>query len=407
MNSKIILRAGLLIFSTLFWCCSEAGVDPPEINTIQIGALVPLSGAFASQGDEILAAISYAAEDINKSFVEEGKATRIELIYTDTQTDPEIAKIHLNTMITKDIRVVIGPLTSVEVIALKEDVDPSNTIMISPGSTLTSLAIADDNIFRMVTDDAKMAEAVVEVMWDQGIRHLAMLNIDNTWGDSLVSLMRDQFRAKGGSFLGAIPYIGARNSELSEYLGELSDSLESETSTLDPSTIAIHMISLDVGGALLDLASADTTLGKFRWFGCDGFVNADELFIFENGGSFAEEVGFTSPIYGFETTAASQALLDRIRGATQSTPGTYALLAYDAMTLAATVLDETGADVSINELREKLTSKASTLAGVTGNLELNSAGDRLRGSYFFWQVIEDGDQYKWEQVFTYADGVIF
>jgi len=376
------------------------------MREVQIGALIPLSGGYGNQGDEILAALNLAVEDTNDAFEDAGRSTRVELVYADTETDPDTARAVMQSYISQDIRITIGPLTSVEVDSLKDRINSSGNVLISPSSTLTSLSIADDNIYRLVPDDSKMVQATVDVMWEQGIRSVAMFYLDNAWGQSLASLLREEFEAKGGTYIGDAAYFSSRESELKEYLGELSGTISDYMSTADPSTVAVQLISLDVGSSILELASTDATLGQVRWFGCDGFVNTDGLFLSEEGTTFAEHVEFTSPIFGSDPTDESQALSDRIALITDSTPGVYSLLAYDALAVAAEVLDDVGEDATLAEIKESLVSTFSSHSGVTGNTILNDAGDRAGGSYFFWKVIDDFGTHKWEHVFTYTDGVI-
>ena len=381
--------------------------EPIHVNEMQIGALIPLTGAYGNHGNQILAALNCAIEDINKIFGNDNKDTRIKLVYADTKTDPAKAKAEIKSFISRDIRMIIGPLTSGEVIGVKDEIDLSNSLLISPSSTLTSLSTAYDNIYRIVPDDEKTVEATVDVMWEQGIRNVALFYVDNAWGQSFGSLLREKFEAKGGTYIGEVSYIGTRGSELREYLGELSELINnSKTLNVDASNVAVQLISLDVGCFILELAAADTTLSKVKWFGCDGLVNTDELFLFPEGAKFANEVEFTSPIFGTPPTFESQKLINRIRLLAGSTPNEYSLLTYDALMVAAQTLEKAGEDATLSELRETLLATFNHYSGITGDIVLNNAGDRSNGSYFFWRVMPDGDAYQWDHVITYTDGII-
>ena len=397
----------LLLLTLFLFNCSDSGNETIELNEIPIGALIPQTGDFASGGAEILASLNCAVEDINNEFESENKATRIKLVYEDTETSASTAKINAESFISQDIRIIIGPSTSTEVNGVKETIDASNSIIISQSSTTPALAIAGDNIYRAVPDDSQMAEATVEVMWHQGIRNLAVFYLDNSWGESLASLMKEKFEAKGGTFIGQTSYIGARESELKEYLTEFSEMLGDFTSAGNPSETAVQMISLDVGSILLDLASYDSTLGTVKWYGCDGYVNTEELFnYYPNGEAFAKNVEFTSPIFGTDNTSESTALTARIASIIESSPSQYALVAYDALTAAARVLDSVGEDASLTQIKESLVSTCVSLSGVTGNIEFNEAGDRDNGKYFFWKIVPDADSAKWEHTLTYNNGNI-
>ncbi|MBU1099750.1 MAG: ABC transporter substrate-binding protein [Bacteroidetes bacterium] len=397
----------LLITFLLSYGCSDSGNETIELNEISIGALIPQSGDFASGGVEILAALNFAVTDINSVFESENKATRINLVYADTKTDSTTAKLHMESFISQDIRITIGPSTSMEVVGIKDQINSSNNIVISPSSTMPELAVAGDNIYRAVPDDSQMAEATVEVMWQQGIRNLALFYLDNRWSHSLTSLMKEKFEAKGGTFIGQVSYIGARESELREYLAGLSEMVSDFLSGANTSTTAIQMISLDVGSLLLELAYEDSTLGLVKWYGCDGYVNSNELFTYyPNGTAFAKTVEFTSPIFGSTSTAESIVLTERLTSMIDRTPSQFALVAYDALIAAAKVMDAVGEDASLSEIKENLISTCASLNGVTGNIIFNAAGDRDNGKYFFWKVVPEADSAKWEHVLTYNNGVI-
>ncbi len=397
----------LLLLTLFFFNCSDSGNETIELNEIPIGALIPQTGDFASGGAEILASLNCALEDINNEFESENKATRIKLVYADTETNSTTAMLHTGTFISQDIRIIIGPSTSTEVNGVKETIDASNSIIISQSSTTPALAIAGDNIYRAVPDDSQMAEATVEVMWYQGIRNLAVFYLDNSWGESLASLMKEKFEAKGGTFIGQVSYLGARESELREYLAELSEMVGDFLSGANTSTTAIQMISLDVGSLLLELASVDSSLGLVKWYGCDGYVNSNDLFAYyPNGTAFAKKVKFTSPIFGTNHTSESTALTTRIESMIDSTPSEYALVAYDALTAAARVLDSVGEYATLTQIKESLVSTCTGLNGVTGNIDFNEAGDRDNGKYFFWKVVPDADSAKWEHLLTYNNGNI-
>lgn len=393
----------LIVFSFFIWTgCSDSTTNSKESGEITIGALVPLSGEYKNQGDEILAALNFAVADINEQFSDDDKNVQIKLEYLDTKTDSATAKIQLQKLLSQNIRIIIGPLTSVEVLGVKNIIDTSGSIIISPSSTLTSLAM-NDNIYRIVPNDSKMIEATVDVMWNEGIRNLALFHVDNDWGKSFISELQEKFEAKGGIFLGSASYIGARQSELLEYLADLRTILNSSD---DLSSTALQMISLDVGSFLLELASEDTIFEKVRWYGCDGLVNTDELFVFEKGSEFAVKVGFTSPIFGYVETSATENLTNRIKTGTGSSPDTYSLLSYDALSIAANVLAEVGENSELSKIKSTLSSISKDHEGLTGNIEFNEAGDRSNGVYNFWQVVEENDDYIWKLVKTYNNGLI-
>jgi ABC-type branched-subunit amino acid transport system substrate-binding protein len=98
---------------------NEVIIPKDGSQVITIGALVPLSGIWSSTGESIGAALEIAVEDVNDYFSKSGSQTRLGLIIEDTKTDPAIALEKLHELAEKDIRIVIGPSSSAELIALK------------------------------------------------------------------------------------------------------------------------------------------------------------------------------------------------------------------------------------------------------------------------------------------------
>ncbi|MDP8207882.1 MAG: ABC transporter substrate-binding protein [Candidatus Electryonea clarkiae] len=413
MNNKFAILVFLLVASLcLFSACSEdddsGTTTVPTITEISIAALVAQTGFFSDQADAYIAALNLAVEDVNADFDARGLNFEVDLTYSDTKTDPDVASTLLNAYLDQDFRFVVGPMTSDEVSKLKDDVDLSQSILISPSSSLIDLAVADDNIYRLVTDDSKMAEAMVKAMMSKGISNLAILHYDNYWGHSVAELMRSEFEAQGGTIIDTFAFYGGRSSEITEVLDSLSVSINDFLTTGDPATAAIQMISYDTGSIVLEIASSDTTLGKVKWFGCDGYVNNTALFdtSYEAGADFAALVEFTSPVFGVESTTNYQALYDRIQAVTGSTPGVYAMLHYDAFVASANALQSAGEDADLSVLKDALVQALSDIPGVTGNITLNDAGDRANGKYFFWTVMENRGSYEWVHSMTYSDGTI-
>lgn len=83
------------------------------------------------------------------------------------------------------MRIVIGPLTSAELSTAKNYADTNGILLISPYSTSPSLAIPGDNIFRSVPDDTKEAQALVNKMWQDGIRAIVPIWRNDTYGNEL------------------------------------------------------------------------------------------------------------------------------------------------------------------------------------------------------------------------------
>ena len=86
---------------------------------------------------------------------------------------------------------------------------------------------------------------------------------------------------------------------------------------------------------------------------------------------------------------------------------TYSSVAYDALWIASKSMDKNSTinrnngDYSSKDFNDILVETAESYNGVTGEIDLNLAGDRISENYDFWYVAEDDldDEFKWQTKF--------
>ncbi|OYT68067.1 MAG: hypothetical protein B6U65_00505, partial [Candidatus Wolframiiraptor sp. EX4484-121] len=107
---------------------------------IPIGALLPLTGVLASFGQNNKVAAEIAVEEVNDFLEKMGAGWRLKLYVEDTETKPSVALEKLMALHSKGVKVVIGPMASAGVKALKEYADSNKILVVSPSSTSPALA---------------------------------------------------------------------------------------------------------------------------------------------------------------------------------------------------------------------------------------------------------------------------
>ncbi len=387
---NLILLFIFLILIILITNCSDSSTDPASLEEIRIGALIPFSGSFGQQGESVLKAMQLAVEDANKELEPQNK--KIILIYDDTETDANTTRVLLNSYMNQGIRIIVGPMTSAELTAVKDTLQNSNSIVISQSSTAVELAIENDNIFRVIPDDSQMAKAIADKIWNDGIEKLLVINRDDLWGNALVSDMGSRFEDKGGTVVNSMSYFSHRQSVYMETLDEISIKLENELTTTDSDKIALQITTFDEGITIMETANENDYpfLKRIKWYGSEGITLNRYMLESNEAVQLAREINFSSPMFEVVESAAYNELQSRLSNELGYEAGAFAILAYDALRAAAITLADIGEDVPIETLRSALFTTLNGYEGVTGTINLNAAGDRSEGTYTFWQISESG-----------------
>src|SRR6266481_3872829 len=161
----------------------------------KIGVLVSLTGSWSSLGKNTAAALHIAADQIQTAT--HGR-TRFRLLVRDTQLDPSQALEAIRDLDQRGAKIIIGPQTSSEVAMIKPFADAHDILVISQGSTASSLAIPGDNILRFCPNDRREAEALVALLQHDGIRAIVPLWRNDAGNNGLHGSVKIRFQALGG-----------------------------------------------------------------------------------------------------------------------------------------------------------------------------------------------------------------
>ncbi|WP_143274420.1 ABC transporter substrate-binding protein, partial [Archaeoglobus fulgidus] len=135
-GNKIVLAAVLLAV-VLALCAQPAEQKPGEgqKTAIKIGVMIDLSGPLTTYGNSIKNTLEIAKEDIDAYLQEKGLPYTVEFYVEDTKVDPKIALEKVQSLHSKGINLIIGPMGSGEVSNIMGYVQSNKIIIISPSST--------------------------------------------------------------------------------------------------------------------------------------------------------------------------------------------------------------------------------------------------------------------------------
>lgn len=199
-------------------------------DAIKIGALMPMTGDLQAYGETSLNGVNLAVDQINAAGGVMGQPIAVSVGDTQTAAQPSIDAAQKLVSI-EDVAAVVGALSSGNTIPVAESITKNAKVpQISPASTspvITTLE-DDDYLFRTVPSDAFQGVALAEVSRDQGLDNVAIIYINNDYGQGLADSFQAAFEARGGTVSGSVPYEKGQAS----YRGELQQLASGDAAAL-------------------------------------------------------------------------------------------------------------------------------------------------------------------------------
>src|SRR5437762_9960673 len=375
-------------------------------RVFKVGVLVSLTGSGFSLGRSTVAALQIAEEQIKAEAITQHGGYRFKFFVRDTQQNPSKALEAIQDLDKRGVQIIIGPQTSSEVRMIKPYADAHNILVISQGSTASSLSIAGDNIFRLCPDDTLEAAPIGALMSSDGILHI----VPRWRKDAGNNGLHDSVEAQFNVLLGTTVTSGFRyepsttdfSQATTEIAAQINDLISQNT---NPSTIAVYLAAFD---EVVDIFTAAHSLGAplstTKWYGSDGVALSAALIGDATAAAFAASVDYPNPIFGLPDSLQSewQPISDEIEARTGIKPDAFALSTYDALFIIQRALEDVGDLRDFAAFKAAFASEADAYSGITGSLALNSAGDRANGDFDFWAVRND----IWVRIATYSNGQI-
>ena len=383
--------------------CSDSNDSsgPDNESQLVVGALLSLTGPGQTLGRTSEAALELAADDLNARFSDQDSPVRVSLRIEDTGLDPTKALDQLRTLTGQGVRIFVGPQSSSEVAALKPFADSAGIVLLSQGSTAGSLSIPDDNVFRLVPDDAAEGAALVELLQEDGIQTVVPLWREDAGNQGLHDAVERLFEAAGGTVTTGASYA-VGTTDFTATLATIKSQIQDAAAQGGAGTVAVYFAAFEESTvAIFDAVSADPAFSQVRWYGGDGVVQSALLLADPEAAAFAAATEFRAPTYGLDDQLLQEHadLIDAIEARSGLPADAFTLAAYDALHVAALAYADVGLE-SISAYRSALLDQAAGYTGATGPTELNAAGDRAVGDYDFYQVCPGGPA-SWVRVSAY------
>jgi branched-chain amino acid transport system substrate-binding protein len=393
------------------WISVVALITPARPVAAQGGAELVLGALVDRQSNQLVdLTITIAEREINAFLQGENLPARIRIVQEDVGKDPQRALAAVQRLAAQGIRVIIGPETSAQAEAVLPYANANGIVLISYASTATSLAIPRDNLFRLISDNSQQAAALTAYIVDSGVTTIIPFIRDDVFGADFVEQFTRAFGAVGGTVEPALRYAPTTTA-FGEPLQQLAGRVEAASRRVGVDKVGVLLVAFDEVVAIFDAAADQPALLTVRWFGTDGTAEVLALVDNPRAAHFAATVDFPNTVFG---EVGSLELYDQVasqvRAQTGLAPSNIALIAYDAVFVAAIAAALAGGVTNVEAYKEALVATAAGYVGVTGSTLLNAAGDRDFGDFDFYAVRDIGGSYAWVRVARYTaepDGVGF
>jgi len=370
--------------------------------SLSVGALFSLAGNSADLGTQSKLMMEIAAGDLEALLGDfsawphaRDTGVSFDLMFEDTQLDPTIAAHKAKRLIDRGAQFLIGPQTSAEVAAVKPITDAAGVVLVSQGSTASSLSIPNDTVFRFVPDDTLESKAIAAAAGGVGIKAMVPVWRGDAGNQGLAASLRTFGPGLGIQVATGFEYPTA-GANFTTVASELATAVGILKSTLPLSQIAVFVAGFDEAASLLSAASSSSDLSSVRWFATDG-IALSSAFLAPGPAQFAEMTQLAAANLGLP--AEAQLLRDPIVQATGLTsPIPFAFAAYDAFACATLAWLLAGKERT--KVRETLAPVAKQHFGTTGWALLNANDDRAIGNFEFFGIVNGSGGPQWTGLFS-------
>jgi branched-chain amino acid transport system substrate-binding protein len=382
----------LLLAVLLLAACQPVAV-PAEgeagAQTYMIGIAQPFTGALGSFGTDFGKGIELAVAQMNDELAAAGSNIQFSTASADTEGTPDGAARAVQTIAqTSGANVIVGPLTTGEVLGAKQYADDNQIVLVAPASSAPAGAIPDDYIFRvMYPPDTFAANAFEQIALARGYENIAVLQVDDPFGNGMVEAFTAGFQANGGGEVAVVPYAP----EPPDLSGEVS-LLSSEVARLkEAGETAVFIVGfLGDGQKALQLAITDPELGSVDWLGVENLANP-EILEDPAHAQFLQDTNFTSVSFAESSTPNTQPFIDAFTAMHGSEPGPFTNYAYDAANVAMLTMLAVGDDGAA--VKSMLPFIADHYIGTAVQTHLDENGDQAVVNYGIYRVSDDRTEF--------------
>ena len=365
-----------------------AGVQAQDsMETYVLGVAMPFTSSNAVYAEDFTRGVELAVSQVNAELEAAGSAVRFEVASADTEGTPEGAARALQTIVqTTGAQVVVGPLSTSEVLGAKQFADENGVILVAPASSGAAASIPGDNIFRVIfPPDTFASKAYATLALQRGHSNMVILNRDDPFGNGMVEHFSKNYHAGGGGEVVNFAYA-PESQDLSSEVAAVSAAIAS----LGEDTGFFCVCFLTEGQAFLQSAQIDPILTSTLWMGNEAL--GSPVLLEDPGHAQAlANARFIIVTASSEATPLTQIFNDDFMAMFDKEPGPFTNYAFDAANIAMLSMLAVGNDGMA--VKSMLPFIANHYIGTAVQAFLDENGDQALASYSLRMVSPDGSEF--------------
>lgn len=241
-----------------------AGPAMAQDDTIKMGALATLEGAFTVLGEDGMRGVRLALEEVD--YMAGGK--KIELVTGSSDASPDSAVRAARKLVEQDnVQILVGPLSGSEGLAVKDYAKTQPEVTFLNGSSAaqdTTLREPAENFFRFSTDGAQWMAGLGEYVYNEkGYRKVAVLAEDYSFPYTQVFGFLEPFCRLGGEApIDARFWVPIGNKDYSSVIAALPDDVDAIYVALGGADAINFLTQYEQAGGDLPLIGGSITVDQ-------------------------------------------------------------------------------------------------------------------------------------------------
>jgi branched-chain amino acid transport system substrate-binding protein len=346
-----------------------------EAGAVRIGLMCPLTGSWASEGQDMHRIVSLLAAEVNKAGGINGSP--VDLVVEDDGGNPRSAVSAARKLVAEGVVAVIGTYGSAVTEASQNILNEAGILQIGTGSTSVNLTEKRlPYFFRTCPRDDEQGRVAARFIRESGYRNIAVLHDNSSYARGLAEetvtlLVKDGLK---------IAFFDALTPKERDYSAVLT-----RLRAASPDIVFFTGYYPEAGRLLRQKREMGW---EVPMMGGDAANNSDLVKI--AGTAAAAGFRFISPLVPADLTGEQgKAFLAAYRAEYRTLPqSVWAVLAGDAFNVLVEALRHTRPAAA--EAAAYMKNELKSFSGITGVFSFDAKGDRVGDLYRLYRVDEEG-----------------